>query len=339
MQVTLRVTAGPHEGQQFVFDEHDSFIVGRAKKAQFRLPQKDMYFSRMHFLVEVNPPLCRLVDLESRNGTYVNRKKVSTVELKDGDLIKGGSTVMHVAITGVENAVEASPSPPSERPPIDTPADRPPERILGDATIVPRNWPKQAGESLASPAVIPPKHSDAAPRPTPGSGTDTRSNSKSNPNKRSSDDWPSEFAAVVQAMRPGSCKTVAATPDPMPEIVNPAAKIKATKSAVAFTPANSSNSQDYQRLLPPNFRDLIRQCEQPIDGYQIVDELGRGGMGVVYRAICLADQAVVAIKTVLPAVRGTENDYAKFVREANILKSLDHPHIVNTQPPHRSITC
>ena len=51
-------------------------------------------------------------------------------------------------------------------------------------------------------------------------------------------------------------------------------------------------------------------------------------MGVVYRAICEADQSVVALRTVLPAATVTETEFEKFRREAMILGSLDHPHIV-----------
>ena len=30
MNVTLTVTAGPHAGREFVFDRHDTFLVGRS---------------------------------------------------------------------------------------------------------------------------------------------------------------------------------------------------------------------------------------------------------------------------------------------------------------------
>lgn len=55
-RVRLEVVAGPHQGETFTFNEHDTFLVGRSKKAHFRLPERDEYFSRLHFLVEVNPP-------------------------------------------------------------------------------------------------------------------------------------------------------------------------------------------------------------------------------------------------------------------------------------------
>src|ERR1051325_2207227 len=90
--ITLRVTAGPHAGQSFSFAEHDTFLVGRSRQAHFCLPDRDPFFSRMHFLIEVNPPLCRLVDLKIHNGTLVNGQKVSSIDLKDGDEIRGGTT-------------------------------------------------------------------------------------------------------------------------------------------------------------------------------------------------------------------------------------------------------
>jgi pSer/pThr/pTyr-binding forkhead associated (FHA) protein len=108
-RVTLTVTDGPHRGAAFAFAEHDTFLVGRSPEAHFS-PPDDPYFSRMHFLVEVNPPLCRLLDLQSRNGTEVNRKKVQTIDLQDGDEIKGGRTVLRVAIErpAVTPGVEAT---------------------------------------------------------------------------------------------------------------------------------------------------------------------------------------------------------------------------------------
>src|SRR5437899_11389573 len=117
MRVTLTVIGGPHEGQTFSFSGHDTFLVGRSKRAHFRLPAKDRYFSRVHFLVEVNPPQCRLMDMGSRNGTYVNGKRVEdTIDLKDKDQIRAGRTVLRV---GVEATAEVEHGPEPE--PIPTP--------------------------------------------------------------------------------------------------------------------------------------------------------------------------------------------------------------------------
>ena len=98
MQLILSITAGPHQGKKFVFDGHDTFLVGRAKDAHLQLSYDDPFFSRRHFVLEMNPPRCRLMDLESRNGTEVNGRRVGVAEVVDGDVIKAGHTVFEVAV-------------------------------------------------------------------------------------------------------------------------------------------------------------------------------------------------------------------------------------------------
>jgi serine/threonine-protein kinase len=72
----------------------------------------------------------------------------------------------------------------------------------------------------------------------------------------------------------------------------------------------------------------ISNHAQPIAGYKIVRELGRGGMGIVSLALREADGMPVALKTITPAFIPSEKDVARFLREANILRELDHPNIV-----------
>ena len=127
MKIMLTVIEGPHAGRIFEFDRHDTFIVGRAKAAQFRLSDDDEFFSRNHFLLEVNPPLCRIMDLSSTNGTRVNGKKIQSVDLKHGDIIRGGLTKLRVSM-------ESEPETSAEAPPE-------PQKIVGDATLVPKNRP------------------------------------------------------------------------------------------------------------------------------------------------------------------------------------------------------
>ena len=61
--------------------------------------------------------------------------------------------------------------------------------------------------------------------------------------------------------------------------------------------------------------------------YQIVAKLGEGGMGEVYRATDTKLKRQVAIK-ILPASVAADHDrLARFQREAEVLASLNHPHI------------
>ena len=98
MRVTLTVVEGPHVGSQFAFVEHEAFLVGRSPEVQFRLPLRDKTLSRVHFLVEVNPPSCRLMDMASTNGVRVNGKRVMAVDLSHGDRIQAGETVLAFAV-------------------------------------------------------------------------------------------------------------------------------------------------------------------------------------------------------------------------------------------------
>ncbi|MBX9584405.1 MAG: serine/threonine protein kinase, partial [Gemmataceae bacterium] len=65
-----------------------------------------------------------------------------------------------------------------------------------------------------------------------------------------------------------------------------------------------------------------------VPGYTLGGEVGRGGMGVVYRAVRRADGAAVAVKLVRPADGVGRREVEKFVREARLLAELDHPHVV-----------
>ena len=99
MRVILDVVQGPRRGQSFVFDRHDTFIVGRSRFVHCPMPE-DSALSRDHFIVEVNPPRCELRDLGSTNGTFVNDRKVERVRLNPGDRVAAGQSVFSIRIEG-----------------------------------------------------------------------------------------------------------------------------------------------------------------------------------------------------------------------------------------------
>src|SRR5436189_1378373 len=101
MRVTLRVLAGPYTGREFVFDQHDTFLIGRSESAHLYLPE-DRFFSRHHCMLEITPPRCFLRDLGSTNGTFVNGQRVAEASLKSGDQIQGGATVLLVEVNANE---------------------------------------------------------------------------------------------------------------------------------------------------------------------------------------------------------------------------------------------
>jgi serine/threonine protein kinase len=71
--------------------------------------------------------------------------------------------------------------------------------------------------------------------------------------------------------------------------------------------------------------------------YEVVAPLGAGGMGEVYRARNTDLKRDVAIKVLPPGVSSDPERLARFKREAEILATLNHPHIAQvyrlTSPP------
>jgi hypothetical protein len=110
MRVTLRILAGPYNGQEFTFDQHDTFLIGRSENAHLYLPE-DRFFSRHHCLLEIAPPRCFLRDLGSTNGTFVNGKRVQEIFLQSGDRVQGGQTVLEVEVQAEQKQSDSSDAP------------------------------------------------------------------------------------------------------------------------------------------------------------------------------------------------------------------------------------
>lgn len=108
-RVVLEVLTGPHQGQRFEFDRHETLLAGRASIVQLRLNQ-DPHFSRHHFLLEINPPRCQLTDLESMNGTFVNGRRVRDAVLQPEDIISGGATRIRFAVVGAKTISDDQPA-------------------------------------------------------------------------------------------------------------------------------------------------------------------------------------------------------------------------------------
>src|ERR1700722_784291 len=81
----------------------------------------------------------------------------------------------------------------------------------------------------------------------------------------------------------------------------------------------------------PDGTSLVQPAKKEfpaVPGYEIMGELGRGGMGVVYKALHLRLKRTVALKMVLAGSHASPEQLSRFNQEAQAVAQLQHAHIV-----------
>lgn len=81
------------------------------------------------------------------------------------------------------------------------------------------------------------------------------------------------------------------------------------------------------------FENVLAEADVPdkewhLGNYEILEEIGRGGMGVIYRARQRHSRRIVAVKRMLSYEAESHETLVRFRREAETASSLDHPNIL-----------
>ncbi len=109
-----------------------------------------------------------------------------------------------------------------------------------------------------------------------------------------------------------------------------------TRTPPPAPPTNVANPREQITAADP---DATGAFEQPaadppvappeaVPGYELLEPLGEGGMGVVYRARQVTLNRIVALKMVLGGHRAGAKELIRFLAEAEAVAAINHPHVV-----------
>ena len=373
MKVNIEVTAGPARGRVFSIDQADLFIVGRAKDSKISLPN-DPYLSRQHFVLEISPPNCRVTDLGSKNGTFVNGVRYGgrkpdpqvkqalngtlSVTIQNAEIVVG-DTRLKVRVDSAN-----APSAPAG------PAGALHVFAVPSSGAVPRSeaeFKRQAIPISAAAARL----ATAAPEINYDTKADTvRDESDQAPLSPAKANRADCDQTIMESPPPGddSDRTILERPDmeDTPSAIPLAAgeelccahcgrdvteeagtrgriagaeyvchecranhafktKERMVRKAILPSPVSSGPGPKFPASAG---MDLSQYESLNYPGYKVVDLLGSGGMGVVYKAVRETDGVIVAIKSLLPNVPVSFENYRIFHREIELTSKLRHPNIV-----------
>lgn len=122
MRVVLKVTSGSYAGRSILLQRGQSLKVGRTEWSDFAVPIDDR-MSGVHFSITAEEQGCRVRDLESTNGTFVNDARITEAVLEDGDRLVAGRTSFEVSVERSESIAHqvVSTSAPSATPAVRVP--------------------------------------------------------------------------------------------------------------------------------------------------------------------------------------------------------------------------
>lgn len=126
MHILLEIRSGPNAGTQIPLTPGQPLRIGRTNRAEHTFPN-DPRMSGIHCAFECDARGCRVRDLNSSNGTFLNGARIKESTLANGDEIRAGNTVIIFRIVAQGSRLPLPsqskpacppPTPPSCQPPV-----------------------------------------------------------------------------------------------------------------------------------------------------------------------------------------------------------------------------
>jgi hypothetical protein len=109
MIVVLEAVAGPIIGRRIEVRAGSILRLGRTTRSDYAIGE-DSYLSGQHFAVECDGTQCRVRDLGSSNGTFVNGDRITEVIVREGDSVLAGESTFTVHLDMSAAAAQSAPA-------------------------------------------------------------------------------------------------------------------------------------------------------------------------------------------------------------------------------------
>ena len=356
-KIIIEITEGVQAGQKYEYTEANRVFIGRQDDCGIVLPEKTV--SRYHCILSINPPTVRLQDFGSLNGTYINGKKIGQrdrdksweeaknevyqeFDLHDGDRIRLGKrcelkcSIDQQVISDVTISDEDLGPSEEERIKIEKAEREKAEREKAEREKAERE--KAAKEKAAKEKAA--KEKAAKEK----AAKEKAAKEKAEREKAAREKAEKEKAAREKAEKERAEKEKAEKEKQKMQARGNAKKI-CKGCGKSFVPKAEDNNlcpdcladraKVLDGILAAILGDALERQEpsggaSPVEGYDKVALLGKGGMGEVWKVRERSTGKILALKTMLPQVAADEKGKKMFLREASLCEQLNHKNVVKT---------